>query len=203
MRSFIRVGAGLALLLLRSASASAEWQIKPFAGGTYGGNSNFVIVGTAPETPNNPHFVYGASGLLIGEVFGIEADFGHTRGFFPSSTVPTVPQITSSGVYTVTGNIVLAMPRHLTQYTLRPYIVGGAGIMHIAFDTEFNVFQVSERLQTMDLGAGVTGFITRRVGISWDVRYFRSIDRTIENGYSFGSEHLTFWRASMAVAVRL
>ena len=108
-----------------------------------------------------------------------------------------------SGVYTLMGNVVVAMPRHLTQYTLRPYLVGGAGLMHVAFDTTQNALQVSERFQAMDLGAGVTGFVTHRVGVSWDVRYFRSIDRTIQNGVSLGSEQLSFWRASMAVAIRI
>jgi hypothetical protein len=94
------------------------------------------------------------------------------------------------------------MPRRLAQYTLRPYLVGGAGLMHIRYDLEGGL-QTLSNLQAMDLGAGVTGFLTRRVGVSWDVRYFRSIDRTREIGQSIDSEHLTFWRASMAVAIRL
>ena len=52
-------------------------------------------------------------------------------------------------------------------------------------------------------GAGVTGFLTKHLGVTWDVRYFRSIDRTIEAGQSVGSEHLSFWRASMALAIRI
>jgi len=76
-------------------------------------------------------------------------------------------------------------------------------MMHVEYDTTLNVLQVSERLRAMDLGAGVTGFVTRRIGVSWDVRYFRSIDRTIQKGFSLGSEQLSFWRASMAVAIRL
>jgi hypothetical protein len=202
IRLFARVGSVLGLLLLRTSTASAEWQIKPFAGATYGGDSTFLFVGplTLLPNPNHPHFAYGVSGLLLGEIFGVEADLGHTPGFFQSSTAPL---IANSGVLTLTGNIVVAMPRHLTQYTLRPYVVGGAGMMRVEFDTAQGALQVSERLQAMDIGAGVTGFVTRRIGVSWDVRYFRSIDRTIQNGISIGSEHLSFWRASMAVAVRL
>ena len=98
------------------------------------------------------------------------------------------------------------MPKRLAQYTLRPYVVGGAGLMHIRYDTGPGLLvplQTLSDLQAMDLGAGVTGFLTRRIGVSWDVRYFRSIDRTREVGRSIGSEHLTFWRASMALAIRL
>ncbi len=191
------------LMLLGPRQASAEWQFKPFVGATYGGDSTFLFVGPlalAPN-PNNPHLAYGVNGLLLGEIFGVEADFGHTPGFFQGRE--GLVSVTSSGVFTLTGNLVVAMPRHLTHYTLRPYLVAGAGLMHIAFDTTENVIQVSERLRAMDLGAGVTGFVTRHVGVSWDVRYFRSIDRTIQNGVSLGSERLSFWRASMAMAIRL
>jgi hypothetical protein len=189
-------------LLFRAPPASAEWQIKPFAGATYGGDSTFLLVGPLKlePNPNNPHFAYGVNVLLMGEIFGIEADFSHTPRFFQASNAPLV---IDSGVYTLTGNIVVAMPRHLSQYTLRPYIVGGAGLMHVAYDTVGNGLQVSEPLKAMDLGAGVTGFVTHRVGVSWDVRYFRSIDRTIQTGVSIESEHLSFWRASMAVAIRI
>jgi hypothetical protein len=94
------------------------------------------------------------------------------------------------------------MPQRLAQYTLRPYVVGGAGVMHVAYDTVGGLQTVSN-LQAMDLGAGVTGFFTRHIGVSWDVRYFRSIDRTREQGSSFTSEHLSFWRASMALTIGL
>jgi hypothetical protein len=63
---------------------------------------------------------------------------------------------------------------------------------------------IARSLKAMDLGGGVTGFLTKRIGLSWDVRYFRSIDRTFESGLSVGgSEQLSFWRANMAVAIRL
>jgi hypothetical protein len=204
-RRLVVAGVMLGLLLLRTPPASAEWQIKPFVGVTYGGDSTFLFVGPnalAPN-PNHPHFAYGVSGLLIGEIFGIEADFSHTPGFFQSSSPSVGVEVVDSGVYTLMGNLVVAMPRHLTQYTLRPYLVGGAGLMHVAFDTTLNALQVSERFQAMDLGAGVTGFVTHRVGVSWDVRYFRSIERTIQNGASLDAARLSFWRASMAVAIRL
>jgi hypothetical protein len=75
--------------------------------------------------------------------------------------------------------------------------------MNIEYDLDRIQPGVSERLRAMDLGAGVTGFVTHRIGVSWDVRYFRSIDRTIQKGFSLGSEQLSFWRASMAIAIRL
>ena len=181
--------------------ASAEWQVKPFLGAAYGGNTTFLTYVPVPgvEQRNHGHTAFGVSGLWLSEIFGLEGDVGHTSGFFEGSDAPLV---IDSGVTTATGNVVVAMPRRLAQYTLRPYLVGGAGVMHIRFDTVGGL-QALSNLQAMDLGAGVTGFLTRRVGLSWDVRYFRSIDRTREQGSSFGSEHLSFWRVNMAVAIRL
>ncbi len=186
--AFVAVGA--------RGAAAAEWQLKPFLGGTYGGSSTYIAV---PADGAKAHFVFGASGMLLGEFLGVEGDFGHTSGFFQD---PAFPLVTDSGVTTTTGNIVLALPRHLAEYSLRPYLVGGAGVMHIAIDYQL-LPPISSTLKTMDLGAGVTGFLTKHLGVTWDVRYFRSIDRTIETGQSVGSEHLSFWRASMAVAIRL
>jgi hypothetical protein len=186
--------------LCAPGSCLAEWQVKPFIAGTYGGDTTFLLV---RQSDNYGHAGFGASGLWLGEIFGLEGDFGHTPGFFAGTETPLV---TDSGVTTVTGNVVVAMPKRLAQYTLRPYLVGGAGVMHIRIDTGPGLqtpLQTLSNLQAMDLGAGVTGFLTKRVGVSWDVRYFRSIDRTREQGSSFTSEHLSFWRASMAVAIRL
>ena len=110
--------------------------------------------------------------------------------------------VVSSSVRTLTGNVVIAVPRRLTTYTLRPYFVGGAGIMHASSEQAFGVLRVSSTLPAMDVGGGVTGFLSKRIGLGWDVRYFRSLGTGEERGQSFGPEQLSFWRANMAVAIR-
>ena len=187
----------VALLLAGAPRAWAEWQIKPFVGATFGGVTTFVDL---EHTASEPNPAIGISGVLLGNIFGIEADFGHAPGFFQRGSQQLV---LDSSVTTLTGNIVVALPRRLAEYTLRPYFVGGAGFMAVRIDDALGVLNISRSLQAMDLGGGVTGFLTHRIGISWDVRYFRSIDRTFESGLSFGSEQLSFWRANMAVAIRL
>lgn len=177
--------------------SEAEWQLKPFIGATYGGDTSFVLV---TESTGHSHLNFGGNVTFLSEIFGLEGDFGHTLNFFQG---PEAPLVVDSGVTTLTGNIVVALPRHLAQYTLRPYLVGGAGLMHIAADDLQGALPISSTLKAMDLGAGVTGFLTKHLGVTWDVRYFRSIDRTIENGQSVGPEHLSFWRANMALAIRL
>jgi hypothetical protein len=187
----------LAILLFNASRASsAEWQIKPFVGVTYGGATTYFDPEHAVGHPNP---AIGVSGMLLGDIFGVEADFGHAPGFFQRDNQVLV---SDSSATTLTGNIVVALPRRLAEYSLRPYFVGGAGFMAVRIDDALGNPFISRSLQAMDLGGGVTGFLTKRVGVSWDVRYFRSIDRTFESGLSLASEQLSFWRANMAIAIR-
>lgn len=179
-------------LMLVPARASAEWQIKPFLGVTFGAATTFNL-GT---DVGGSRLALGISGMLIGEVVGVEVDVGHTSDFFGTAG----GLVLNSGVTTITGNVVLAVPRHLTKYSLRPYLVGGAGLMRVRIEDYFNVFG-GDDLAAMDAGGGVTGFLTNRVGVSWDVRYFRSVGGPTV-GISVAAEELSFWRANMALAVR-
>jgi hypothetical protein len=180
-----------------ASSAQAEWQFKPFVGVTFGGGTTFVDLEQAAGTA---HVAAGGSVTLLGEWLGIEGDVGRTFGFFETGGQHLVTQ---SGVTTVTGNAVVAMPRHLTQYGLRPYGVGGAGVVRVNIEDVLGVLKVSAALPVFDVGGGVTGFLNNYVGLNWDVRYFRSMTRTAETaGLSFGAEQISFWRASMALAIR-
>lgn len=183
-------------VLLLAARASAEWQVKPFLGVTFGGGTTLVDLEHASGKPN---VAVGVSGVLLGDLVGVDADFGYAPGFFQSG-----PQhlVLRSSVTTLTGNIVLALPRGLTEYTLRPYVVGGGGVIRARTENPFSVLGLASTLPAMDLGGGVTGFLTDRIGLSWEVRHFRSVGKGPGSGLSFGGEQLSFWRASMAFAFR-
>src|SRR5216684_2153210 len=100
----VQVGiTALVVLVLPVARASAESQVRPFLGVTLGGSTTFVDLEHAAGHPN--------------VAIGIEADVGYTPGFFQYGDQHLV---LSSSATTVTGNLVIAAPRHLTQYTLRP-----------------------------------------------------------------------------------
>ena len=177
--------------------ASAEWQLKPFLGITFGGDTSFVDL---EHASGHPSVAVGISGVLLGDVVGIEADLGEAPGFFQSGDQHLVVR---SRATTLTGNLVLTLPKRLTEFTLRPYFVGGAGLMHADIEDFLGVLQVSSALPAMDVGGGVTGFLTGRIGVNWDVRYFRSVGGKDEgHGFSFGGEQLSFWRANMGLAIR-
>jgi hypothetical protein len=198
MRIRLPVPALLLFVLVPAQASAAEWQIKPFVGATFGGETTYLA--NLESAAGHPKFVLGFDVALIGEVVGLEADVSRTPGFFggTSETVGLVPQ---SSVTTITGNIVVAAPRHWTEYTLRPYFVAGAGQMRVRAVDTGSVFPVASDLSAVDIGGGVTGFVTTHVGLSWDVRYFRSANGK-DQGNSLGPEQLSFWRANMALAIR-
>jgi hypothetical protein len=186
----------VAILLASPVPAAAEWHIKPFVGLTFGGGTTFV---DAEKAVGKPNPVFGVTGLLLGNVLGIEGDLARAPGFFESGGQKL---LLGSRVTTLTGNVVVAMPKHLAEYTLRPYFVGGVGLMHVSVEGRLGGLTVSSTLPAADFGGGVTGFLNERVGLNWEVRHFHSIGEGKIRGDSLAGEQLSFWRATMAVTIR-
>lgn len=185
-----------AILLLSGRLYAADRQIRPFVGATFGGATTFVDPEGAAGSPN---LAIGVGAMFLGEVFGAEAEIADAPGFFEAGK----NLVRGSRVTTISGNVVVAAPHRLTEYLLRPYFVGGAGLMRITTTTSLGVFDQATIKPEFDLGAGVVGFLTNKVGVCWDLRRFQSIGGdTSGAGISFGDEHLSFWRATMAVAIR-
>jgi hypothetical protein len=185
----------MAGLLLFAARANAEdRQLRPFVGATFGGGTSFVELDRGKAK-----LAVGVGAVFLGEVFGAEVDLADAPGFFESGDNHLV---VGSRVTTLTGNVVVAVPRRVSEYALRPYLVGGGGLMRVRTTTSLNVFDVSRVFPAFDVGVGVIGFVTNRVGVSWELRRFQTVDRNTGDGLSFGEEQLSYWRASMAVAIR-
>jgi hypothetical protein len=190
----------LTVLLLMPARTFAEWQVRPFFGTTFGGATTFVDLAGAT---GGPKLVYGVNGALLGDIFGIDVDFGRVPGYFQSGDQGLVRQ---SSATTLTGSVVIAPPRHATEYSLGPYFVVGGGLMHASIKDVLSLLPVSRTLPAMDIGGGVNAFLSNRFGLSWDARYFRSVGGGDSQGVSLSpdeaSERLSFWRASMAFVFR-
>jgi hypothetical protein len=199
-RQSIRAAAcGLVAVLLGLAmpASAADNQIRPFFGATFGGGTTFVDLENAMGKPKP---VMGVSVVRLGDMFGFEGEFGDAPRFFQAGSRHLV---LSSRVTTLTGNFVVAAPKKLTEYSLRPYLVAGGGLMRARIDDYFGVLKVSRVLPGFDVGVGAVGFLTSDVGVCWEVRRFQSLSgSTEERGVTFGHERLSFWRASMGLAVR-
>ena len=105
------------LLLIAARASAADRQIRPFVGATFGGGTTFV---DPEEAIGKPHLAIGVSAVFLGEILGTEIDVFDAPGFFESGDRNLVHV---SHVATFSGNLVLAAPRRLTEYFLRPYIV--------------------------------------------------------------------------------
>ena len=186
---------GILLAASRAPASAADRQIQPFIAVSLGARTTFTLLDTAVQRPN---VVFGARALVLGEIVGVEADVGHAPGFFQSAN----NLVLHSRVTTLSGNIVVAMPRRLTEYTLRPFFVGGGGVMIARAEDFLGILPVSDTLPAIDVGGGVSGFITNKVGVVWDLRYFRSVAGNDQSGESPFGQHLSFWRAGMALALR-
>jgi hypothetical protein len=185
------------LLLVSTRTYAAERQIRPFIGATFGGATTFV---DPEDAVGNTHLAIGASVVFLGEVFGVEADVTDAPGFFESGDKHLV---VLSRVTALSGNFILAAPHRRTEYSLRPYVVAGAGLMRVRTTTSLDVFDVASIIPAFDVGAGALGFLTNRVGVCWEARRFQSIGSNAGNGgLSIGDEHLSFWRATMAIVIR-
>src|SRR5262245_17633851 len=182
-------------LLSCTGSAFAEWQIRPSLGVYFGQNCNAqgCTLSLPASTGSPSKFGFGVTGALIGNVFGVEADFGRRTGFFPGSG--NGGNVLGSSVTTLTGSVTVTLPKRLVEYTLRPYFVGGAGLMAVRVNQVVSSFDVASNLNAIDVGGGVTGFLTDRIGLNWDVRHFRNIGESTDLG--FGPPKLSFWRANM------
>jgi len=175
----------------------AEWQVKPFIGVTFGGDNTFVAL---DQVAGERKLAVGAGITWLGNFIGVEGEVARVPGFFQRENQA---QVVSSSVTTATGSVLLTLPRKMTQYGLRPYFVGGGGVVRAVATAGDDLLNVDTTLGVVDLGGGLTGFLTDRVGVNWDVRYFRSVGGKEGTGLSFGREQLSFWRASMGVAIRL
>jgi hypothetical protein len=195
--TILRIGAAIVALLAPSAArAETEWQIRPFVGLTFKGSTTLVD----PELAvGKTHLMLGASVALLWDIVGVEGELGHAPGFFQSGDQDLV---TSSRLTTLTGNVIIGFPRRATEYSLRPYFVGGFGLLDARSLIDINALEVNMTSTVMNLGGGVSGSLSDRTGLSWELRHFRSLGGDASVGGSLAPVQLSFWRANMALVIR-
>jgi hypothetical protein len=69
-----------------------------------------------------------------------------------------------------------------------------------------SAFPIQDTLAAIDVGGGATGFFNERVGVGWDLRYFRSVGGEATGDTIITTDglakQLSFWRANMALVLR-
>ena len=190
----------LALVLLTPltfpATAAAEWIVSPYVGVRFAANTTFVVGRAGAEERK---FVFGSSiGLLTSGVLGLEADVAFVPGFFQGAFVNR-----SGALTTLMGNVIVAAPLAMTQYGLRPYLVGGAGLLHAGGSAELTGPVIDSNLFGINIGGGAFGPVSPHTSLRFDVRYFSNVgsdhDATVATQ---GNLRLSFWRGSVGLTFR-
>jgi hypothetical protein len=188
----------LLLAGLPTSKARADWLFTPFIGTTFGTETGFLDLDVGAAASR--HWMFGGNvGWLSDNVFGVEADLGFVPGFFQSETFNL---ITSSRVTTLFGNVIAAVPITVSRESLRPYILGGLGLVHVSVQEPVGLFIQTDNSLGLQLGGGALGFITNRTGVRFDLRNVRSLERTTDVITLERESKLSFWRATIGVTIR-
>jgi hypothetical protein len=178
----------VSLLLVTAAPARADVLLTPFLGVTFGG-----------DTPNE-QVNFGASLAFLGAgIFGLELDAAITPNFFDSDD-DGVP-LEDSNVSTFMANLMVAAPGNTPG--VRPYGSAGVGLIRTRVTSVGNLFDLNENSFGVNLGGGIIGQLSERVGVRGDVRYFRSVqDSDGGDDIDIDLGGFNFWRGSLGVTFR-
>jgi hypothetical protein len=172
-----------AALLAIPAPARADITITPFAGVSFGGDTN------------STKGAFGGSISFMGNVAGLELDFGHTPDFFGDDSV-----VTKGNATTFMGNIRFAP--HIRGRGVQPYVSGGIGLLRTRLETNDLFEGVTSNDWGFNLGFGVGGYFTTNVGLQGDVRYFRAFQNIDLADASIPVSNFDFWRASVGLTFK-
>ena len=191
-----------AIVLGFTATARAEWHFTPFAGFTARGNTTLVDPEDATRR-RHTHIGFGVSRLGEG-LIGAEILTIWTPGFFQHGDAGLVE---NSRTVVVMGNVVVTAPRRWTEYSLRPYVSAGLGLMHVSITEALrgeSLFPIDYNALGFNIGGGATGFLTQRTGLRFDVRYHSTLNssESAASPFSFGPVHLRYATASIGLVFR-
>lgn len=185
------------VVLVLPQRAAAEWHFTPMLGATFFGEitAPFDVDLAAGKVHRN---FGGSVSLLGGGLLGAEGMMVWTPGFFTGER----GLVSKSRSIAVMGNVVLTTPRRWTEYSLRPFVSGGVGVL-TASKTEFSeVFPINRTIPAFNIGGGAIGFLSERTGLRFDFRYYRSLARAVEVPIDPERVHMRYMTASVGLVLR-
>jgi hypothetical protein len=188
-----------ALLLAYAAPARAQdLLVVPFLGFTFGGDSAFLA--DLEQGSGETASALGASVAVLGSgILGLEGDLGFVPGFFERGEQLLITS--GSSVLSLTGSVILTLPLSITRESLRPYFVGGVGLMRAEARDIQSVFTIRSTMPAVTLGGGAMGFFSDTVGVRFDLRYMRSLGQGDELLAAEGPR-VRFWRGAIGLVLR-
>ncbi len=196
MRLSRALAAGVLLALAFPQSAAAEWHFTPMLGTTFFIKTSVVDLDAATD---QIHRNFGGSVALLGSgIFGAEGLIVWTPGLFTGDK----GLVKNSRVISVMGNVLVTTPRRWTEYSLRPFVSGGFGLVHVSKTDVAKVFPFNSNLPAFNIGGGAIGFLSKRTGIRFDLRYYSNLARSDEGPVAVGRVHIRYMTASVGLVLR-
>jgi len=190
------LAAGVLLALTFPQSAAAEWHFTPMLGTTFFIKTSVVDLDAATD---QIHRNIGGSVALLGSgIFGAEGLIVWTPGFFTGDK----GLVKDSRVISVMGNVLVTTPRRWTEYSLRPFVSGGFGLIHVSNTDVAKVFPFDSNLPAFNIGGGAIGFLSKRTGVRFDLRYYSNLARSDEGPVAVGRVHIRYMTASVGLVLR-
>jgi opacity protein-like surface antigen len=189
MRLKIVLAASLVLLVGCATPALADGLIVPYYAYNFDVDPD-MCSGTTCETSHG----FGVSvGFMVGGLFGIEGDFGHTPSFFGSDDVA------DNSVTTVMANVTLGAPFG----PVRPFVVGGVGLVRTDIsESDVDVISaLSDNTIGWNAGGGLIVFVADHFGFRGDVRHFHSFE-DLDFVLELQERKLAFWRTTAGLVFR-
>jgi opacity protein-like surface antigen len=188
IKTFIITAA--AAVVLAPMQARADGFVTPWVGTSFGSNIQ-----------NGQASLGVSAGGMGAGIIGGEADFGWSPSAFGTKS-----DFGNNTVMTLMGNLIVGVPIGGTHGGgVRPYFVGGVGLMRTQIDGgTLAKVSSSDNMFGWDAGVGVLGYFNDHVGLRGDVRYLRATSDLTTNVASIdvNGDKLHFWRASIGVTFR-
>lgn len=184
-------------LLLLPVPASADLFLAPFMGVKFGGGTSIVDLELAAGQAKT---TLGVSAFLLSDaILGYEAMFGYVPQYFNGDTGPLIKP--GSYLIDMMGNVIVSLPPDVTAGGLRPYMVGGVGLIHAEAADILGIFQVRRTVPAFDIGFGAVGLLTNNVGVRFDVRYLRSFTND-DGSLARVGRRISYSRATIGLVLR-
>ena len=190
------LAAGVLLALTFPQSAAAEWHFTPMLGTTFFIKTSVVDPDAA--TDQSHRNIGGSVALLSGGILGAEGLIVWTPGLFTGDK----GLVKRSRSIAVMGNIVVTTPRRWTEYSLRPFVSGGFGLIKVSKTETAGVFPFNSNLPAFNIGGGAIGFLSKRTGVRFDLRYYSNLARSDVEGNIGGRVHMRYMTASVGLVFR-
>jgi hypothetical protein len=189
--------AAVVLLLGAPGRVGAEWHITPFTGVNFGGSASDESLAPGRDGQSSSPAFGVTTGWKRGR-FGADADLAYAPTFFDDDG----GFVTKTSVLTFMGNGRFVLPLGMDE-SWQPFASGGLGIIRPNLGEPGGLAEVDDAKFGWNVGGGVTGFLGDHVGVTGDVRYFRTMDDEDEvNPFAIDFSGFDFWRGSVGVTFR-